>query len=229
MRFSIPSAVLVISTLTPAQTPPFPSQETLRYSVNWPSGLSLGEGQFSANKLVQARQWEFKMTLEAAVPGFEVKDQHRALAGEDFCSAEFEREFVHGKRRSREKTTYHGQKGVATRQTIGGGKSELSVGPCARDALTFLYFVRKELAQGRVPPAQTIYFGGPYQIRLEYKGAQVVTVSETRTEADRVVVSVKGAASQFGLELFFARDAARTPLLARVPLAMGVFSMELVR
>jgi hypothetical protein len=29
--------------------------------------------------------------------------------------------------------------------------------------------------------------------------------------------------------MYFARDAARTPLLFKVPLAMGTFSMELVR
>jgi hypothetical protein len=29
--------------------------------------------------------------------------------------------------------------------------------------------------------------------------------------------------------MFFARDAARTPLVIRVPLSVGTFSMELVR
>jgi hypothetical protein len=40
---------------------------------------------------------------------------------------------------------------------------------------------------------------------------------------------VKGPKSSFAFEMFFARDAARTPLLVRVPLSAGSFSMELVR
>jgi hypothetical protein len=40
---------------------------------------------------------------------------------------------------------------------------------------------------------------------------------------------VTGPKSSFSLETFFARDAARTPLLIRVPLSAGTFSMELVR
>jgi hypothetical protein len=31
------------------------------------------------------------------------------------------------------------------------------------------------------------------------------------------------------VEIFFAKDAARTPLLARIPLALGSFTVELIR
>jgi len=44
-----------------------------------------------------------------------------------------------------------------------------------------------------------------------------------------VTASVKGSASEIGFEVFFLKDAARTPALVRVPLALGTFSMELVR
>ena len=36
---------------------------------------------------------------------------------------------------------------------------------CAKDALTFLYYVRRELSQGRMPPQQTMFFGASYEIR----------------------------------------------------------------
>ena len=89
--------------------------------------------------------------------------------------------------------------------------------------------LRRELAQGRVPPRQVVYCGGPYNIRMELAGPQAVTVSRKNVEAARVVVSIKGPASDIAVEVFFSRDAARTPLLARAPFALGTFSMELVR
>ena len=48
-------------------------------------------------------------------------------------------------------------------------------------------------------------------------------------EADRLTASLKGPSSDINFEVFFLKDAARTPALVRVPLAMGTFSMELVR
>jgi hypothetical protein len=43
------------------------------------------------------------------------------------------------------------------------------------------------------------------------------------------MVSVKGPKSDFTVEVFYARDAARTPLLIRIPQPVGTLSMELVR
>jgi hypothetical protein len=42
-------------------------------------------------------------------------------------------------------------------------------------------------------------------------------------------VNVKGTASDTAFEIYFALDAVRTPVLARVPLPMGTFTLELVR
>jgi len=47
--------------------------------------------------------------------------------------------------------------------------------------------------------------------------------------ADHLVFSVKGPKSEFSVEVFYARDAARTPLLIKIPQAVGTLSMELVR
>jgi hypothetical protein len=62
---------------------------------------------------------------------------------------------------------------------------------------------------------------------MEYTGAQSITYNEKRAQADRVVAHLKGPASEATFEIFFARDEARTPLLIRVPLNLGMFSMEL--
>jgi hypothetical protein len=49
------------------------------------------------------------------------------------------------------------------------------------------------------------------------------------TQADRFSARVKGPASEHSIEIYFARDPARTPVLVRVPFPLGIFSMELVR
>ena len=81
------------------------------------------------------------------------------------------------------------------------------------------------MGQGRVPPPQEVYFGSAYSVRMEYTGAQTITVAGKPCLTDRVVVFLKGPASNANVEIFFARDPARTPLLVRVPLSVGTLSM----
>jgi uncharacterized protein DUF3108 len=213
--------------LTPASAESgFPYQEeSLLYTVNWPGGASLGEGRLSARRdSMHDGRWEFKLSLDASIPGFVITDQFRSVA-ESFCSVQFEKDSVHGPRKSKEETSFDRATGIAKRSTRDGGASEIETGTCARDALAFLYFARRELSQGRVPPPGTVFFGGPYQIRMEYKGVETLPSGP----ADKVAATVKGAASANSFEILFARDAARTPLAFRVPFAIGTFSMELVR
>src|SRR5690242_10701057 len=64
----------------------FPFQdETLRYSINWPSGLSLGEATFSARH-ASTGDWNFDATLSAGVPGFAISDHYQSAATADLCS-----------------------------------------------------------------------------------------------------------------------------------------------
>jgi hypothetical protein len=228
LRYFVPAAALA------ADPTGFPfTNETLNYTVNWPSGSSLGEAHLSAIKTQPPNnadeQWTFKMTLDAAAPAFTVMDRYTATASMELCSAMLDRDSTHGARKTHERLDFDQQQRVAHRQTVGGGKSDVDVSQCAHDALTFLYFARRELGQGRVPARENILFGGPYQIRLEYAGEQKVKISEQPATADRVIATVKGPASEITFEMFFARDAARTPLVIRVPLSLGMFSMELSR
>jgi len=202
--------------------------ETLNYAVNWPSGLSLGEVRLQAQRA--GPRWQFEFTLEAALPGFAVRDRYQSITGDTGCSLELDKQFAHGQRKGHERTAFDAVRGVAARETLsGGGKSEVTVPACPKDALAFLYYLRRELGQGRLPPPQSVYFGATYQVRLEYSGTQNLRLGEERVEADRLTVAVKGPASEIRFEVFFARDAARTLVLARMPFPMGVFSMELVR
>ena len=201
--------------------------ERLTYSVNWASGLPVGEVRLESKKASDRRELLF--TLEAAIPGFEVVDRYRSLATASLCSTEFEKDSRHGKKVTHELTTFDQPASTATRQTLGGGgKSQLKTSTCARDALAFLDYFRREVAAGRVPPTQTIYFGGPYQIRLESAGRQRLEVGEEAVDVDRFTASVKGQASDLTFEIFLARDSTRRPVLVRVPLPPGTFSMELV-
>jgi len=232
MRYSVFLLILVFaggpglcagqSSATPET--PF-SDESLSYTVNWPSGLSLGQAQLISKR--SGDKWHFALSLDAAIPGFVVSDSYQSTTADDFCSVEFVKTFTHGRRKAGEKETF--DKGTATRQTLGGGKSEISAPGCARDALAFLFFLRRELAQGRLPGSQTIYFGAPYQLKLEYGGLQQIRVNDKPVEAEQLRASLKGPASENSFELFFARDDARTPLMIRAPFKVGTFSLELVR
>ena len=211
------------------------SAESLRYAINWPSGLSLGEATLVSDRTGDGpdkgrQQWSFELNLDASVPGFTVRDDYRSRATSDLCTLELDKDYVHGKRKGQERLTFDQQKNTVTRETLnGGGKSELSVPPCAREALTFLQFARRELAQGRLAPQQTIVFGGLYQVRFEYTGTQSISVDGKPMDADRIVASLKSPSTDMTFEVFFSKDAARTPVFAKLPLPLGAFTVELIR
>ncbi|MGD1070473.1 MAG: DUF3108 domain-containing protein [Bryobacteraceae bacterium] len=204
------------------------TDEALNYTIDWPSGLNLGEGHLQS-KHTEAG-WSFEMTLDASVPGYAVKDSYTAHANADFCSTDFARQFLHGARKGGETETIDRSHETVTRVTAnGGGTSESAVPDCIKDALTLLFYTRRELGQGRVPPAQQILFGGLYQISLDYTGAPMIKVADKQVQSDEIVCNLKGPSSNLQFEMYFARDPARTPLLVIVPLGPARFSMELVR
>ena len=216
-----------------AQAGPPQNGETLTYSVNWPSSLPLGEARLQAKRTEapdgSGARWDLSFTLDASVPGFQIAGRYRSLATSELCSVEFEKDSTHGKRAARELTVFDQQAGSAIRQTLGdGGKSEMPIPPCAKDALALLYYVRREMSLGRLPAPQTVFFGGAYQIRFEYGGRQKLMIGNEQIEADRLTGSVKGKASDLTFEMFISQDRARRPVLIRVPLPLAAFSMELV-
>ena len=216
----------------PAGNPPVPN-EGLRYNINWPSGLSLGEAQLSAASSPpspeEAPRLHLSFDVDASIPGFAVSDRYRSDTSDALCSVEFQRTAAHGQKKTNEKTSFDSRAGTATRATDGGGKTELKAPACGRDALAFLYFLRQELSQGRLPPPQTVFFGAPYEVRLDFAGTQNIRIGDTPQEADRVTAAIQGPSSRISVEMFFLKDRARTPALVRVPLALGTFSMELVK
>ena len=217
----------------PVAESPLPN-ETLQYSINWPSGLSLGEATLSASsseRVVNGQQqagMHLQFDLDAGVPGYAVRDRFRSAASGNFCSAEFQKTTSHGSRRVDDRETFDPNTGTVTRGE-GAGQSELSANTCGKDALAFLYFVRQELSQGRIPARQTVFFGAPYEIRLESAGTESVKIGNKPVDTDHLKASVDGPSSSISFDLFFLKDKARTLALVRVPLALGTFSMELAK
>jgi len=220
--------------------------ETLHYVVNWQSGLSLGEATLSSNRSlwvvagVETAQWKFDLDIDASVPGFAIRDQYSSIvspgtaspggAGKEICSAKLDKTVHRGSRKSEETVTFDQDQHTVTRETHPegiGGKSDAAVGPCARDALAFLQFVRQELAQGRLVPQQSVVLGSLYNVRLEFAGTETMKKLGKPVQADRIHATIKGPASELAVDIFFAQDEVRTPVLARIPLALGTFSVEL--
>jgi hypothetical protein len=243
MRFSFRILLLAMASapliLAADQLTGFPFQnESLRYHVIWPGGVKLGDASLSAQK-GEGGVWNFEMSANVNVPLVPIADRYRSsAAGPDLCSVTLERSISHGSKKTNEKTEFDQKKNIAVRQTLipatadkpaGGGKSEISLPVCARDALTFQYFARREMGQGRVPAASRIFLGSGYALKMVYTGAMDIPVAGKPVTTDHVNVSVKGAASDFTLEIYYARDAARTPLLIKIPVSVGTVSLELVR
>ncbi len=204
------------------------TNESLTYTVNWPSGLNLGEAHLSATGT--STGWHFELSLDASVPGFAVKDTYGSTASAELCSETFSKDLSHGSRKNNEKVTIDKETSTATRTPANGvGSSKITVPDCIHDALTFLFYARRELGQGRVPPAQEIIFGATYNASLQYAGAETIQVGEKHVLTDKVVCHIKGPASDVQFDAYFDRDAARTPLSVRVPLPIGKFSLEIVR
>jgi hypothetical protein len=218
------SPFLLLALIAPAAEPTVPN-ETLRYSVNWPTGVSLGESQLSASS--SGAHMHFQFNLDAAAPAFAVSDRFNSEASGSFCSSVFDKSISQGSKKVDEKETFDSKSGTVTRGVV--TSQSQSSATCTKDALTFLYFVRQELSQGRIPTEETVYFGAPYHVRLSAAGTESVKIGNASVDAERISAAVTGPSSSISFEMLFLKDPARTLAVVRVPLALGTFSMELVK
>jgi hypothetical protein len=231
-RFSLLLFAVAAPVTAADQLTGFPFQnETLRYNVVFASGANLGEATVSAHK-ADGGGWRFDMSFSAGLPGVPFADTYRSQATAELCSTELERAMTHATRKVTEKTTFDQRHNTAERQTLspaGGGTSQLQLPPCARDALAYQFYARREMGQGRVPQASKVFFGGSYDVRMEYTGAMDVKVGAKAEVTDHVNVSIKGPQSDVTVEVFYARDAARTPVMIKIPVPIGKITLELAR
>lgn len=224
---------LLLTALAASAADPAAKDETLRYVLNWPTGLSLGEGELTAKPNPGGDGWSYELLFDVSLPGFPIRDRYRSASSSALCSVALEKVFAHGTKKGSEKTEFDAAARRAVRKTLPegpkGGETQIETNACPQDALTFLQFLRRELAQGRVPSPQTVYFGASYQLRMEFGGVKSIVAGGEKLDAERVVMAMKGPASNLVFEMFFARDAVRTPVLVRIPLALGTFTVERVR
>ena len=223
-------ALLAEPAVIPATPSGFPfTDETLNYSLKFSTGLSLGKAQMTAHRDT-GRGWSFNFSLDASLPTFPIMDRFNAYSSLDLCSLRFERNSQHGRRKANEVTWFDRSRSVAIRGSMGGGGlSEIPVGLCPHDALSYLYFLRRELGQGRMPPNDVVLAGAQYRLSMVYVGEKTISRDNQKVPTDQINCTLKGPASETHLEILFARDAARTPLEVRCPLALGTFYLELVR
>lgn len=213
----------------PAQDPasPISLDERLEYAITWPSGLAVGKAEFRARDLDPG--WRFEMTLRASLPQIEIDDAFVSRTDPAMCSETFEKHVRHGAKRAHELLRFGPRELERTNleapRAEPPGKSP--VGNCARDALAYLYFLRQDLAAGRIPAPGNIYFGAGYRIRLEFVRTRWLAVSGERRLVDEIRVRVRGPASEHTFSVYFARDPARTLLLVRADFEGGPFSMRL--
>ena len=203
--------------------------DSLHYTINWPSGLSLGEAALTSDHSGEKANgnWNLSLAIDASIPGFAVRDDDKSVASADLCSVQFDKNFTHGTHKTEEHIKFDQHQHSATRETAGGGKSNFAVSPCARDPLAYIQFLRRELSEGRLPPQQQVVYGAVYEIKVEYTGNQTIAVGEKKVDADRIIAAIKGPSSDLNVEIFFSRDGARVPLLAKLPTALGTFSVVL--
>jgi hypothetical protein len=202
----------------------FGADESLRYSIRWPTGLSLGEGSL----MVTGNGLQSVFKLDASFPGVPVMGEFSSSSNARGCTDTFRKNYTFGLKKTMETITVAG--GQATRTTgAGGGTSTQRVGDCVRDALAYLRFLRSELKAGRRPGPQKILFGAQYEVRLDYKGTAKLTSGEETVETDHFEFHVKGPASESSFEANFARDPGRTPIRFVVLTTLGAFTMDLVR
>ena len=201
--------------------------EELRYSIYWPSGLSFGSALFKARFTDPG--WRFEFDLQASLPKIEVNDRAVSRSDAQLCGQEFEKHILHGSKRASELLRF--RPNVVERINLQRAEEQrpgtTPVQDCARDALAFLYFLRTELAAGRIPPTDTVFFGAAYRVRLEHAQARWLTWDGERQLTDEIRVSVRGPGSEHELSAFFARDESRTPLLFRMQFDAETFTMRL--
>lgn len=231
-----PLAAPVVAQAAPEASQPkltgYPfTDEDLNYTILWPTGTSLGEAHLHAKRA--GDKWNFSLSLDALIPGFAVKDSYHSDVAPngpaDFCSTSFDRASTHGSHVTNEKETIDREHAMAARASSEGAKTDIPVPGCVKDALAYLFYARQEMGQGRVPAAQDVLLGALHPIRVDYDGGPVITMNGKQVQTDEVTCAWNTGGSAYSFDIYFARDAARTPVRVTAPFAVGKFSMELVR
>lgn len=228
MPASLGASLAIAATLQAQPAPAtFPNGEYLQYSLDWPSGLSAGTAEFEARFTDPG--WRFEATVVASHPKLQIDNRFISRTDGGLCSIEFEKHIRHGTKRANELLRFRdGQLERTNLERAGEEPPGVStVARCARDALSFFYFVRRELASGRIPPSATVHFGAGYSLRMDHASERRLIWEGQRRLVDEIRVSVRGDQAEHSFFGYFDREAGRLPLLFAVTLDGTTFTMRL--
>ena len=92
-----------------------------------------------------------------------------------------------------------------------------------------IFFTRGGTRPGARPAAQQILFGGLYRDHVDYAGRAHDYRLGKQVQSDEVICTVRGTSSESQSKCTSPATPPALRSLVKVPLAMGKFSMELVR
>jgi hypothetical protein len=221
--FSAPAAQFMLAQAPPFA--PFESGERLVYQLLWPSGLPLGEAVLEVSS--QGADLHFQLSVEARLPQYRFSGTFSSVAKrEGLCSLQFHQKIEEGRRTSEEsmefdQTTHHVQH-IRSR-----GTTTDPIPECARDPLTFLYYVRTLAAAGKAADPGSMHYAKGVAIQLAPGGPGSVDVGGAPRKGEKLAVHFPTRRGQRTLEVWLASDAVRTPLHFTVPTSLAEFKAEL--
>ncbi|MBI4460204.1 MAG: DUF3108 domain-containing protein [Acidobacteria bacterium] len=205
---------------------PLTQGEKLTYRLLWPSGLNLGEAVLEATP--SGQETHFRMTVEISLPQFAIRNSTASVAaGEGLCSVRFREETGDGTKQWWEESVEFDQAAHEARRTRNGETNTASIAECAQDPVTFLYYFRSRLAEGKPLETGTLFRGGSFEVRVRAAGTETVEFRGQSRPAEKFVVSYPSQGQEMSFELWVSTDAERVPVRMRVPSPLAVFTAEL--
>ncbi|MBI3894572.1 MAG: DUF3108 domain-containing protein [Acidobacteria bacterium] len=205
---------------------PLTSGERLTYRLLWPSGLNLGEAILEASP--SATETHFQMTVEISLPQYVLRHSSSSVAaGEGLCSLQFREDVDDGTKKWWEETIEFDQVAHEAHRTRNGQTTTDSIPECAQDPITFLYYFRSRLAEGKPSDSGTLYRGGSFTVRVRAAGSETVPFRGQQRPTEKFVVTYPSQNQEMTFELWLSTDAERLPLRMRVPSPLAVFTAEL--
>jgi Protein of unknown function (DUF3108) len=230
-----PRKALTLSKLTNAETPmPFHSGEILNYRVEWaifPTAAVLQMSVVERRNLLGWQTWHFRASAHSVVPArtfFEVDDQFDSYT--DATTLESHQyEMYLNEMGSKENEVLHL---VAIGQASRGNVAAVIVQPGTRDPLGAFYALRavdwQQTPEFRVP----VYDGSDlYDVRARQESASdPVAVDAGNFQATKISLRLFEHGKEVphtGFLVWFAHNAARTPVLVLAEMPVGNVRVEL--
>jgi len=212
---------------SPASVPGFApfEGERLVYRLFWPSGIPLGEAIFEVSP--QGDNLRFEATLEARLPQYRFNSTFSAVAArEGLCSLQFHQKIEEGKQTSEESMEFD-QTAHRVKRIQGRNSTTAAIPECARDPLTFLYYLRSRTAAGQSVDSSRIHFGKEIALQLDQDGTATVSVGGVPKQGEKFEVHFPARGGERTVEIWLSSDPSRTPFQFTVPTTLADFRAEL--